>query len=330
MKVTLNKNIQLNSVNVYLRFEKEVIRKDIQDYLNGKQFENLLVENRVKEYLKNIKIYDEKFQLTSLGNAVKENGMLPTAEEGMYQIWFTNRDSHFGSKIVYFKRVAPSREDSEEKLELKLDTEGHFLLPSENNSYSNLKLLPINDYFGQNKNNSDNISLFWVWENLEKSNYTFDGPIGRGENSIKLKPINIPCQSDLNSLIEELLPDWDKNNKRLKVRFEEISDSSKLTFDDNEYSSIWKGFNVSIQKLPLIPFNLEEAKKWRDWLLNIELEKDYYSPERFEKTVIDKNSKNELITFHLDTPKAIEFIQNTNTSKVFWHLSAPIDLNPNI
>ena len=105
MKVTLNKIIQLQSATVYLRFEKEIKRKDIQEYLNGKQFEKSLIENRIKEYLKNIKVYDEKFQLTAFGNAVKETGMLPTIEEGKYQIWFTNKDSYFGNKIFYFRNL---------------------------------------------------------------------------------------------------------------------------------------------------------------------------------------------------------------------------------
>jgi hypothetical protein len=119
MKVTLDKQIQLRSSIVYLRFEKEVNRKDIQEYLNGKRFENSLIENRIKEYLKNIKVFDEKYQLTRLGNAVKDSGMLPTVEEGKYQIWFTNEDSHFGNKIFYFKRVQPNRESNDDKINLK-------------------------------------------------------------------------------------------------------------------------------------------------------------------------------------------------------------------
>jgi hypothetical protein len=146
MKVTLDKNIQLNSAIVYLRFEKEIHRKDIQDYLRGKQFDNRLIENRVKEYLKNIKVFDEKYQLTALGNSVKETGMLPTVEEGKYQIWFTNKDSYFGNKIFYFKRVQPTRESNDEKLNLRFDSEGHYYLSTESNSFSNLKLLPIKDY----------------------------------------------------------------------------------------------------------------------------------------------------------------------------------------
>jgi hypothetical protein len=331
MKVTLEKKIQLQSAIVYLRFEKEVKRKDIQEYLNGKRFENSLIENRIKEYLKNIKVFDEKYQLTALGNAVKESGMLPTVEEGKYQIWFTNRDSHFGNKIFYFKRVQPSRESNDEKLNLRFNNEGHFYLPTENNSFSNLKLIPITDYFGQNKNHIDSISLGWNWDNLEKSNYIFDGQLGKGEGSIKFKRTPIASKEDLKTLIEEILLDWDKKFERLRAPLNEISDQSKLSFEDSRQTN-WREFQVQFQKIPLMPYNPEDAKKWRNWLLTDSLRKEYLNPSDFESLVIDTN---ENIAFKpylntLDTPKPELFSSSIKKDTLaFWHLNAPLDLNPN-
>jgi hypothetical protein len=331
MKVILDKQIQLQSAIVYLRLEKEIKRKDIQDYLNGKRFENSLIENRIKEYLKNIKIYDEKYQLTALGNAVKISGMLPTVEEGKYQIWYTNGDSYFGNKIFYFKRVQPSRESNDEKLNLQFDREGHFYLPTENNPFSNLKLLPITDYFGQNTNHKDIIALRWTWENLEKSNFVFDGQLGKGENQIKFKATPITCNEDLKSRIEELLPDWDKMNERLRVRFNEISDQSKNSFEDNRQTK-WRDFQVQIQKVPLMPYNLEDAKKWRDWLLTESLRKEYLNPTDFESLVFETNEKNPFKSYTnlLDAPKPETFSNIIKKDMLaFWHLNAPLDLNPN-
>lgn len=331
MKVTLDKQIQLQSAIVYLRFEKDIKRKDIQEYLNGKRFDNSLIENRVKEYLKNIKVYDEKYQLTSLGNAIKESGLLPTVEEGKYQIWFTNGDSYFGSKIFYFKRVQPSRESNDEKLNLRFDREGHFYLPTENNPFSNLKLLPIADYFGQNKNHQDVIAMRWTWDNLEKSNYVFDGQLGKGENQIKFKATPVLCNEDLRSKIEELLSNWDKKNERFRVPFNEISDQCKNSFEDNHQTK-WKDFQVQFQNLPLMPYNLEDAKKWRNWLLTETLRREYLNPSDFESSVLDTNEKDAFKSYinSLDSPKPETF---SNTIKkdtlAFWHLNAPLDLNPN-
>jgi hypothetical protein len=331
MKVTLDKQIQLQSAIVYLRFEKEIKRKDIQEYLNGKRFDNPLIENRIKEYLKNIKVYDEKYQLTTLGNTVKESAMLPSVEEGKYHIWFTNRDSYFGNKIFYFKRVQPSRESNDEKLNLRFDNEGHFYLPTENNSFSNLKLVPIADYFGQNRTHADVIALRWNWENLEKSNYIFDGQLGKGDGLIKFKATPIHCNEDLNAHIEELLPDWDKKNDRLRVPFNEIGDQSKLSFEDN-YQTKWRDFQVQFQKVPLMPYNLEDAKKWRNWLLTESLRKEFLNPSDFESSVIETNEKDAIKPYlnSLDTPKPELFSNSIKKDTLaFWHLNAPLDLNPN-
>jgi hypothetical protein len=332
MKVTLDKQIQLRSSIVYLRFEKEVNRKDIQEYLNGKRFENSLIENRIKEYLKNIKVFDEKYQLTRLGNAVKESGMLPTVEEGKYQIWFTNEDSHFGNKIFYFKRVQPNRESNDDKINLKFSNEGHFYLPTENNSFSKLKLLPITDYFGQNMSNKDLILLRWIWNNLEKSNYIFDGQLGKGEGSIKLIGTPIASNENLKTLIEELLPEWDKNNERLRAPLNEISDQSKLSFEDNRQTK-WRDFQVQLEKIPLMPYNFEDAKKWRNWLLIELLRKDYLNPSEFANMVIDTNENNAFKPYlkNLDYPKPEIFSSSIKKDTLaFWHLNAPLDLNPNL
>jgi hypothetical protein len=87
---------------------------------------------------------------------------------------------------------------------------------------------------------------------------------------------------------------------------------------------------VQIQNLPLMPYDKEEAKKWRSWLLNEELKKEYFSASDFEETAIDINEKEALSTFSLDVPETKDFIQKTASKKVFWHLSAPMDLNPNM
>ncbi len=331
MKVTLDKQIQLQSAIVYLRFEKEIKRKDIQEYLNGKRFENSLIENRIKEYLKNIKVFDEKYQLTALGNAVKESGMLPTVEEGKYQIWFTNGDSYFGNKIFYFKRVQPLRESNDDKLTLRFDSDGHFYLPTENNPFSNLKLLPITDYFGQNKNHTDVIALRWNWDNLEKSNYIFDGQLGKGDGTIKLKATPIPSKENLKTIIEGLLPEWDTKNERLRAPFNDISDQSKVSFEDNHQAK-WRDFQVQFQKVPLMPYNLEEAKKWRNWLLTESLRKEYLDPSDFESLVIETNEKEAFKPYSnsLDTPSAELFRNSIKKDTLsFWHLNAPLDLNPN-
>ncbi|MBS1571575.1 MAG: hypothetical protein JST62_04140, partial [Bacteroidetes bacterium] len=210
MKVTLTKNIQLRSAQVYLRFQKEEERKDIQDYLKGKRFEPL-IENRIKDYLKNIGIFDEQYQLTKLGNAVKETGKMPVSEEGKYQIWFTDRDSFFGNKIFWFRRLQPNAKD-EIHNEISLDKKGHFLLPTEENKYTKLNLLS-DKVFGNSTNANDQLHFSWVWDNLEKSHYTFSGQLGKQERQTKIKGEAIPSDKKIQEVITEILSDWNDEQK---------------------------------------------------------------------------------------------------------------------
>ncbi len=107
MKTTLQKTVRLHTATAYLTFEREVERLDIQEYLAGKHFNNVLIENRVRAYLRNINLFDEKDQLTAKGHKAKETGKIFVQEEGKYKIWFTEKDTHFGTKIFYFKRIEP-------------------------------------------------------------------------------------------------------------------------------------------------------------------------------------------------------------------------------
>jgi len=59
------------------------------------------------------------------------------------------------------------------------------------------------------------------------------------------------------------------------------------------------------------------------------LKKEYFSITDFEEAAIELNEKEAFSTFNLDVPKTKDFVEKTDSKKVFWHLQAPIDLNPN-
>lgn len=327
MKVTLTKDIELRSAQVYLRFQKKEDRKDIQEYLSGKKQFDSLIEIRIKDYLKNIGIFDENHQLTKYGNNVKESGKMLVSEEGKYQIWFTQNDSFFGSKIFYFKRLQSNAKD-EIRNEISLDKEGHFLVPTDENKYTNLNLIS-EKIFGNTNNNIDRLHFSWIWKNLESSYYTFSGQLGKSEKPTNIKCEIIPSDKEIQKIITEILPDWNNEYKRYRIRFDFVSEDSRKFFEDKKYTSKWNNFEVQIQNLPLMPYDKEEAKKWRNWLLNEELKKEYFSISDFEATATEINEKEALAAFSLDIPKIKDFVEKTDSKKVFWHLNAPMDLNPN-
>ncbi len=327
MKVTLNKNIKLNSAQAYLRFQKEELRQDIQEYLKGEKRFEPFIQNRIKDYLKNIGVFDEQYQLTKLGSAVKESGKMFVSEEGKYQIWFTQNDSFFKTTIFYLRRLQPNAKD-EIRNQISLDRKGHFLLPTEENKYTKLNLVS-DEVFGNTNNSTDQIHFSWIWDNLVKSHYVFSGQLGKSERQTNIKSEAIPSDKDIQKIISEILLDWNNEQKRYSIRFEGLSEQMLTTFEDKNYTSKWNGFEIQIQNLPLMPYNNEEAKIWRNWLLNEELKKEYFSKTDFEETAIELNEKEALASFSLDIPKTQDFVEKTDSKKVFWHLNASMDLNPN-
>jgi hypothetical protein len=326
MKVTLTKNIKLNSAQVYLRFQKEELRKDVQEYLNGKHFEPF-IENRIKDYLKNIGVFDEQYQLTKLGSAVKDSGKMFVSEEGKYQIWFTQNDSLFKNKILYFRRLLPNSKD-EIRNQISLDRKGHFLLPTGETEYTKLNL--ISDKIHGNINHSnDQLHFSWVWDNLEKSNYIFSGQLGKSERQTSIKNEEIPSDKEIQKTISEMLPEWAIEQKRYRIRFNKLNEESRKIFEAKNFDFKWNDFEVQIHNLPLMPYDNEEAKKWRNWLLIEEAKKEYLNVTDFEEKALELNEKEALLSFNLDIPKTKDFIEKTDSKKVFWHLHAPMELNPN-
>ncbi|GAB4348445.1 MAG: hypothetical protein OHK0038_27880 [Flammeovirgaceae bacterium] len=331
MKVKLTKIIELSSAQAYLRFQKEEERKDIQEYLNGKKRFEPLIENRIKDYLKNIGVFDENYLLTIYGYyTVKETGKMLVSEEGKYQIWFTQKDSFLKTTIVYFRRLQPNADKEELKpLNLEFEETGHLLLPTSDNSFTKIILKNNKNLVGKTDEQKDTLHFSWIWENLDKSHYIFSGQLEKSNRQTNIKSEAIPCNINIQDWITKILPDWNIQQKRYSIRFDNLKEESRKTFEDKNFVSRWNDFEVQIQNLPLMPYDIEEAKKWRDWLLNEELEKDYFSIGDFEATASEINEKVALSAYNLDIPKAKDFIAKRNSKKVFWHLQAPMDLNPN-
>ncbi len=328
MKVKLTKTIELSSAQAYLRLQKEEERKDIQEYLNGKKRFELLIENRIKDYLKNIGVFDEHYQLTNY--TVKETGKMLVSEEGKYQIWFTQNDSFFKTIILYFRRLQPNANKEElEPLNLNFEDTEHLLLPTSDNSFTKIILKNNKNLVGKTDKQKDTLNFSWIWNDLESSYYVFSGQLWKSDRQTNIKSEAIPCNINIQDWITKILPDWNIQQKRYSIRFDNLKEESRKTFEDKNFVSRWDDFELQIQNLPLMPYDLEEAKKWRNWLLNEELEKDYFSIGDFEAIALEINEKVAFSAYNLDIPIAKDFIEITNSKKAFWHLQAPMDLNPN-
>jgi hypothetical protein len=335
MKATLTKKIQVKSATAYLVFEKEQERKDIQKFLNGEEFEDETINNRVKEYLRNLRIIDENHISTQKGDRIKRTGKMFVREEGKYKIWFAENDNFIGTKILYFERILPQADSRVDILNVNFQEENYFL-PVNDNEFSDLKLIINNQIAGQINNTNDATNLSWIWEGLEKSHYFFIGQI----NKNNIKPHSINSDKDLNEFIFKIFQDWDKKQNRLKIQFRNLQkDSERINFLTNYNNNNQIGFDtIEFLEIPIMPYNPEDAINWRNWLVEQELNKDYYLKYDFENLIKSINRKEGFSAYSnsLDIPE-IEKYRNeifdkdrSKQSLAFWHLTAPNDLNPDI
>jgi len=351
MKARLTKKLEVKSVITYLVIETEQERKDIQEFLNDKKFKDDVINQRVYEYLRSIRVLDENNLPTQKGDKIKKTGKMPVKQEGKYRVWFIE-DNFLGKKILHFKRIEPKKDmNNLSELKISFDKENHYYLPLDetNNEKQPEEFFIFNVLNGnENKpyeeyNNSIDITLTWMWEEFEKSYLIFTGNLvpyqvkqknGNHFNQ-KLKPaVEIPYKYDLEKCIQEILTDWDYKFKKYKIRFEELKDDNeKKHFEKNiTIQNGWKNFDIQFEKVPLMPYDKENAEKWRNWLVIQELEKEYLNPNDFLELATEINQKTALASFDFSEVHPYEFIKNikkTENTNAYWHLRATLDLNPN-
>ena len=333
MKATLTKNIKIKTATAYLVFEKEQNRPDIVKFLNGEEFDNETINNRVKEYLSKLHILNKDGSLTQKGNKVIETGKIFVREEGKYRIWFTENDSFLDTKIIYFERKSPRQDEHINEINISFEEE-NYLLPINNNEFSILKLVNTDNISGQLNRSPENIKLVWKWNDLEKSNFHFEGKIDK--NSIKEHKIK--SSENLKEYILKIFPDWDYINQKLKFEFRNLTnDTEKQNFKLNYQNKNQARFNnIEFTDIPIMPYDNQDAVKWRNWFINQEIEKEYFLKYDFEKLVNEINNKNGFSAYknNLDIPEISQYGEEiyskdrVKQSLAFWHLSAPNDLNP--
>lgn len=329
MKITFNKSIKVKSATVYMRLKKDVLRTDIQEYLNGRRFDNSLINNRINAYLKEIGVYNDENQITALGESVKQTGFLPTSEEGKYKIWFTSKDRYFGNVILYFHRESPYPNSLVNELDLGFSKEGHFLIPAqkdknEENDYTQFTLTK-SELCGALNQNSDTICAILILEDDKQTTCYFSGHIGKEGKIVFKQNSPVPRSDNLKEIITNILPNYEPKYDRLKIEFRPEYKDFKI----KNYACNWKDFSGMIDSVKLMPYDLENAILWRDYLLREKISEKYLTPRDFETNAKEITDEDAFKKFRnqLRIPD-LHFFQ-TKSQTEFWHLNAPIDLDPN-
>jgi len=187
MIATLTKNLKVKSVTTYLVIEKEQERKDIQQFLNGNEFYDEVINESIKEYLRKIGVLDQNNIPTQKGNEIKKTGKMFAREEGKYKIWYVEEENFIGNKILFIRRIAPKNDINStnlKPLKTKLDKENHFCLPTQQNDFFRFNLINgDSEKPYEPDNNQYVITLIWEWDNLEKSFLIFKGNLSISSDS---------------------------------------------------------------------------------------------------------------------------------------------------
>jgi len=347
MKVDLKKKLILKSATVYLKLQREIERKDIQDYLQDKKSfkNNPIIENRVREYLKSIGIYNEHYDLTTpYGYEVKNKGMVKENEEGKYQIWFTLDDFLFGNRIFYFRRIKPEPYKQNQKLDsLELDFSGQIFrsLPIQGKDAQDsieFSIIDTEKKYPVEKNNTTEISFIWTWNDIQSSSFTFSGKFETVQIDMNK---HVDFQINLEQHIPTVIPDWNNETRRCKLKIEDIEKDDIYQYFEYSGNRPCDGYDSCVfDKLPIEPYNYEEAVLWRDKIINMELEKEYMHPDDFNDKIIEINDKDGFSAYstqlELNVPNIDNYIEKLDSSKksdrtpAYWHLAAPLDLNVDI
>jgi hypothetical protein len=360
MKITLKRKVEVKSAVVYLKIQTEVRREDIKNYLESNGFSNPIIEMRVKKYLRGTGIYNNHGQLTDKGQKARTTGLVEETEEGKYQIWYTQDDSLFGSRIFYFRRIKPDAHKDNPQLEplnLNFDREKTFVsLPiwgkygKEPVNFSIVEA--VGSYCGETKK-SIIIDCDWSWNNIKNSEFSFKGEFEWQDYNEKEKKHGVEHDSidsgkavdlkiDLKPHIPAIIPNWNEKTERCKLKLENIDTPDVLQYFEYSGFRERKGFySCEFEKLPVEPYNGEEAREWRNRLLKVELERGYVHPDDYASDVIAINQKEGFSSYADiiidDIPEINQFIgeeleagKRSDRGVAYWHLAAPLDLYPGI
>lgn len=343
MKAKIKRILKILSAEGYFIFEKEKERKDIQDFLNGKEFDDDLINKRVKEYLKTIGLLKINGEPSIKGLKVKETGRLPVREEGKYKIWFTNKDTLLKTKILHFKRLAPERPPFEKisqhiaPLPFRFPTEHYYLSVEKDIPLQEITLKTKPDEcYGTIDERESHLTLEWYWQDLESSYYVFSGTID-GKAVMKNR---IDSPIDLKKDILTIFSDWDSELEKLKITFNDLTQNDeKLQFRKSIRKEIPTIGEVEFTDIPLIPIDEDNAVHWRNWLLLYYLDEKFYNQHDWDILLNEVNNKDGFMNqkealqeLTADTFKQMLLTENNKhkKSKAFWHLFAADDLNPEI
>ncbi|HQB09156.1 MAG TPA: hypothetical protein PLW37_04745 [bacterium] len=343
MKATLKKHLNVSCYDTFLTIEKSEERGDIKNFLNDfdngkKTFKDVTIQKRVEDYLKKEGLINET-GLTEQGREVLNTGKMLFREKGKYRIWLVEKDNFLKNRILHFERqkiVEKNNSESEHITPKIIDifSMDHELLPIDSRETEKIKVIKNDDNkIDASQKQNEKILLIWEWDEMEKSDYYFEGAV----NNRKIEQNLFKSDENLEKWFSSIYPEWNKKEKRLKTELpQKVEEIKNFQKDTAEYNK--KDFDsLEFKSVPLMPKDLNTAEEWRNALLKKDLKNEYINETDFS-TLSNKLIKNEAFNVYRENIKPpvvsdfLEKLQSSNEkskqTSEFWHLSAPFDLNP--
>ncbi len=306
--------------------------------------------------------------LTDLDEKSLKLQKIPLPEEGLYQFWWIeDKVLKLGRLPLYVRRISSweNVNGKKEKIDitgLKEEIVNSVVGDKKSSNSENIGSFTIERFLGDQEvqqNNAGTVEIIWNWEwDLKKAfretRIELSGEIKIKEKGQKGKETSfefksehpspeIDCQREFENWISTFTREksgWDRDFQALRIPFsDDLTENERKTGigmakveNDEVLLEQYGQFFIYnfIEGIPLIPADIQHARKWRNWLIEQELN-DYISQEDFARITQQTKFKEFFKPFEnqLEDLSSNDYLQkyfSGKTSDQFWFLQAPIDL----
>ncbi len=304
-------------------------------------------ENKaVNKYLQAIGLLNPKNELTEKGNKFLKEGTLFQEEEGKYTFWYV-KGPLVNFQLLYFQRAEFQKEINftNNHQEITNLIGKHKVFQKENTRLLSINVQDIEKNFEFKEEKK--ISLIWQWE-LKKgkefpieTKYFFEGSIEKEITYLnKEKFTKFLEKEDFKKIFKKNGYDWDEDLARLKIPFskeykvEELKNFTIREIQIKEKNFRFGNFEkANFSNVEVMPINREHAEEWKNFILEQEIQEKFFTPEQFSDLVRSLHNKEALKLYALEETTSQNFLEyirprRLELAKSYYHLAAPIDLNP--
>ena len=333
MKITIKNKIPVHEGFAYIHMTKETPRLDIQNYLNGRRPTDEYICENIDRYLQKLNVYDRYKSITEIGEKVIRKGVYPQAFQGKYHIGYVNEEN--GYKIIFYKRKQSDRNknirtenisfrkkhiaiDNDIKEPTKIQLENTLLdVESRNEKAKDIDFINIIKC----DDREEEITRKYIGRNVDNENINI---------SYTRNKINDEDRFQILNVSRKLNGEWIDQYKRVALYNIDNLDDNELKNFIIPYKRFEEdGKSITVENIDIMPRDEEQAKRWIEKLLEIEARKEYLQQGDIDR-IINNYREREIIRddWRLPDIEAEDFAEKSKDKNVYWHLYAPLDLNP--